>query len=39
MGLFDLPAMIDTVLEVTQQPKITYIGYSQGTAQMLYGLT
>lgn len=39
MGVFDLPAMIDTVLEVTQKPKITYIGFSQGTSQMIYGLT
>ena len=39
MGVSDLPAMIDKVVEVTQQPKITYIGYSQGTSQMFYGLT
>jgi pimeloyl-ACP methyl ester carboxylesterase len=39
MGVSDLPAMIDKVLEITKQPKLTYIGYSQGTSQMFYGLT
>lgn len=28
MGQFDLPAMVDEILTVTKQPKITYIGYS-----------
>ena len=38
MGKFDQPALIDKVLEVTEEKKLTYIGYSQGTAQMLYAL-
>lgn len=32
MGTSDLPAMIDKITEMTQQPKITYIGYSMGTS-------
>ena len=39
MGVSDLPAMINKVIEVSGQPKVTYIGYSQGTSQMFYGLT
>ena len=31
--------MINKVVEVSGQPKVTYIGYSQGTSQMFYGLT
>lgn len=38
MGMFDQPAFIDKILEVTGEPKITYIGYSAGTTQMLYAL-
>ena len=38
MGDKDLPAMIDAVLEISQKPKITYVGFSQGTEQFLYGL-
>ena len=38
MGNKDLPAMIDQILKVSTQPKITYIGYSQGTTQMVAGL-
>ena len=32
MGLYDVPAFIDKVLEVTNKPKLTLIGYSMGTA-------
>lgn len=39
MGVSDLPAMIDKVVEVSQNDKITYVGFSMGTSQMFYGLT
>ena len=38
MGKYDQPAFIEKILEVTGQPDLTYIGYSQGTQQMIYGL-
>ena len=38
MGIYDLPAEIDKILEVTGKPKLTLIGYSQGTSQTYYGL-
>ena len=38
MGIYDLPAEIDKVLEVTGKEKLTYIGYSLGTMQMFLGL-
>ncbi|XP_030383202.1 lipase 1-like [Scaptodrosophila lebanonensis] len=31
MGIYDLPAMIDTVLDVSGFKKLTYYGHSQGT--------
>lgn len=31
IGYYDLPAMIDYVLEKTHQTSLHYIGYSQGT--------
>lgn len=31
IGVFDLPAMIDYVLRITEKPKLHYIGHSQGT--------
>lgn len=39
LGVSDLPAMINKITEVSAQPKVTYVGYSQGTTQMIYGLT
>ena len=38
MGLYDQPANIDMILAVTGAEKVTYVGYSQGTSQMFYGL-
>ena len=38
MGRYDQPANISKILAVTGKPKLTYIGYSQGTSQMIYGL-
>lgn len=31
IGIYDIPAKIDRILDVTQQEKIFYIGHSQGT--------
>ena len=33
-----MPTFIDKVLEVTGKPKVNLVGYSQGTAQIFYGL-
>ena len=38
MGKYDLPAELDFVSNYTGFEKIAYIGHSQGTAQMYYGL-
>ena len=38
MGRYDQPANIRKILEVTGQERVTYIGFSQGTEQMFYGL-
>ena len=38
MGLYDLPAEIDKVLEVTRKPKVTFLGYSQGGSQAYYAM-
>jgi pimeloyl-ACP methyl ester carboxylesterase len=39
MGLYDLPAIIDFILLTTGREKISYIGHSQGTAQLFAALT
>ncbi|VVC89029.1 unnamed protein product [Leptidea sinapis] len=31
IGIYDVPTMIDRVLEITKRPSLTYIGHSQGT--------
>lgn len=38
MGEYDLPAFVEKVLEVTGKPKVTLMGYSQGTSSIFYGL-
>ena len=38
MGLYDQPAFIEKILAETGQDKLTYIGHSQGTTQMLYAM-
>ena len=38
MGVYDQPVQISKVLEVTGKPKVTIIGYSQGGAQVIYGM-
>ena len=40
MGARDVPAMADYIINWSDgnYPKISYLGYSQGTAQFFYGL-
>jgi len=38
LGLYDMPAQIDMVLEKTGAETVTYFGHSQGTSQMFYAL-
>ncbi|CDW73802.1 ab-hydrolase associated lipase region family protein [Stylonychia lemnae] len=38
MGDYDIPAALDYIRLLTKQDKVAYIGHSQGTAQMFYGL-
>jgi pimeloyl-ACP methyl ester carboxylesterase len=39
MGLYDLPAMINFIKSHTGREKISYIGHSQGTAQLFAAMT
>ena len=39
MGLYDDPANITAIKNATGEDKIFYLGYSQGTGQMHYGLS
>ena len=39
MGKYDVPAALDKIIEVSGKEKVTYVGYSQGTSQLLYGLS
>ena len=38
MGIYDQPACFEYILSKVQVPKITYIGHSQGTSQILIAL-
>ena len=38
MGQYDIPASLDYISSLTGIEKIAYIGHSQGTTQMFYGL-
>lgn len=39
MGKYDMPATVDAILDKLGKKKLTYIGYSQGTAQMFSALS
>lgn len=39
MARFDIPTMIDTVLNATNQTQLAFIGFSNGTAQMFAALS
>lgn len=39
MGEFDLPAVVDFCLQVSQQAKLTYVGHSQGSTQLIAALS
>ena len=32
MGQYDVPAMLDTIIGVSGNEKVTYVGYSQGNS-------
>ena len=38
MGKFDVPSMLDKIIDVSGNEMVSYVGYSQGTAQLFYGL-
>ena len=37
-GVYDIPPVVDLILEETKAPKITLVAHSQGTSSMWYGL-
>jgi lysosomal acid lipase/cholesteryl ester hydrolase len=39
MAKYDVPAQIDYILNLTEQPKLSYVGHSQGTAQLFAALS
>lgn len=38
MGDFDIPAVTEYIIQKTGQPKVAYVGHSQGTTQLFYAL-
>ena len=38
MGKYDVPAMLDKIIEESGNESVSYVGYSQGTSQLFYGL-
>ena len=39
MGTFDIPAIIDFIIEQTGQSKLSHVAHSMGTTQMFIGLS
>jgi pimeloyl-ACP methyl ester carboxylesterase len=39
MGQYDIPAVIEHIVQVTGNQKVSYVGHSQGTTQMFYGMS
>ena len=38
MGLYDIPAVVETILKVSEADKLSIVGHSQGTSQVWYAL-
>lgn len=38
MGMYDIPKILDTIVDVSGNEKVSYVGYSQGSSQMFYSL-
>jgi pimeloyl-ACP methyl ester carboxylesterase len=38
MGMYDIPATLDYITSKTNYEKVAYVGHSQGTTQVFYGL-
>jgi len=38
MGKYDVPAMVDKVLDVTGKDQVQYVGFSNGSTQAFYGM-
>ena len=38
MGMYDIPAVLEKIIEVTGKPKVTIVAYSQGSSQIYYAL-
>jgi len=39
MGIYDVPAVIDKILAITDLPSINYLGYSMGATQYIVMLS
>jgi lysosomal acid lipase/cholesteryl ester hydrolase len=38
LAIYDIPTIVDYILSTTQQPSLTYVGFSQGTASCFAAL-